>query len=162
MIPSFDLAALGMKYGTKILAGFLAIGIAWGGYAYWKHEQQEIGEERNEDKWLAYQAEVDAKSEAIIELKQYEFERDLKKYKEERDNEIIEHRQYSQKLERDLADSINKRLLIRTKANNPVCTDAGKGSSEVLKGNSQRGQATHWTELAEEDSSAIQITAIEA
>lgn len=158
MFPSFDLAALGMKYGTKILAGFLAIGIAWGGYTYWKHEQQEIGEDRKNDEWLAYEAEVNAKSEAIIELKQYEFERDLKKYKEERDNELNQYHQYSQKLERDLADSRNKRLLVRTKANNKVCDDPGKGASEVSSGNAGRGEAFDWAELGQEDTRAIYAT----
>lgn len=162
MFQSFDLAALGMKYGTKILAGLLSIGIVWGGYAYWKHEQQEIGEDRKNDEWLEYEAKINAKSEAIIELKQYEFERDLKKYKEERDNELNQYQQYSQKLERDLADSVNKRLLVRTKANNKVCDDPGKGQSDVSKENANRWQTTDWAELAEADSSAIQVTAIEA
>ena len=161
MIP-LPLAKFGMQYGTKILAGLLSIGIVWGGYSYWKHEQQEIGEDRKDAEWLEYQAKVNAKSEAIIELKQAEFERDLKKYKEERDNELNQYHQYSQNLERDLADSRNKRLLVRTKANNSVCTDTGKSQGDVPQGNANRGQATDWAELAEADSSAIQVTAIEA
>ena len=161
MIP-LPLAKFGMQYGTKILAGLLSIGIVWGGYSYWKHEQQEIGEDRKDAEWLEYQAKVNAKSEAIIELKQAEFERDLKKYKEERDNELNQYHQYSQKLERDLADSANKRLLVRTKANNKVCADSGKSQGDVPQGNANRGQATDWAELAEADSRTIQVTAIEA
>lgn len=158
MIPQLKLAELGMRYGTKILAGLLAIGIVWGGYAYWKHAQQEIGSDKKNAEWLEYQAKVDAKSEAIIQLKQYEFERDLKKYKEERDNELNQYYQYSQKLERDLADSVNKRLLVRTKANNKVCDDPGKGTSEVSPGNAGRGEAFDWAELGQEDTRAIYAT----
>ena len=161
MIP-LPLAKFGMQYGTKILAGLLSIGIVWGGYTYWKNEQQEIGEDRKNAEWLEYQAKVNAKSEAIIELKQAEFERDLKKYKEERDNELNQYHQYSQNLERDLADSRNKRLLVRTKANNKVCPDTGKSGGQVPKGGGSGGQTSDWAELAEADSDAIQVTAIEA
>lgn len=161
MIP-LPLAKFGVQYGTKILSGLLAIAIIWGGYIYWEHKQEKEGMAAERADWMDREAKINAKSEAIIELKQYEFERDLKKYKEERDHELNEYRQYSQKLERDLADAANHRLLVRTKANNKVCPNAGQSSAEVSQGNSARWQASDWAELAEEDSRAIQVTAIEA
>lgn len=151
-----------MQHAIKIGAGLLITSIVFGGYYYWQHKQESEGRRKENAEWMEREQKINARAAAIIALKQAEYDRDIKKYKEDYTNAIKQYAQYSQKLEHDLADSVNKRLLVRTKTNNQDCSASRTSKAEVSERSSERGSDANWAELAETDSIAIQTTAVDA
>lgn len=74
MIPSFDLAVLGMKYGAKILACLLAIGVIWGYINHWAEEHQEIGRLEERANWKKRDEDTNRQSDELLKLKTHEVE----------------------------------------------------------------------------------------
>lgn len=148
-----------MQNAIKIGAGLLIAAIVFGGYYYWQHKQESEGRKKENAEWVDREQKINARSEAIIALKQAEYDRDIRKYEEDYTNAIKQYAQYSQKLELDLTNNANKRLFIRSKANNKDCGFTRETNAKISERDIKRRAEANWTELAEEDSRAVWNTA---
>ncbi len=149
-----------IKYGQKILVGFLAVALVAGAYFFWEHKQEKEGRDKERLQWEERDRATVAKSVKLLQQANEENAR-LRELDQQRNLEAIKnYAQYNQKLERDLADNINKRLRIRATCPSgsinaaPVKTDLPERANP-------RNERTDWAELAESDSRAVWRTAYE-
>lgn len=160
MIPPI-LIELGMKHGSKVLAGLLATSLLAGGYLFWEHKQEKEGRLEERAKWEERDRDTAVQSKKILEAAYTENER-MRQIDQQRNYEVIKNYvEYYEKSNRDLASNLNKRLLIRT--TKASCdSSAMPKQANLSKGIAERNEGAGWAELEREDSETIFRTAAEA